>query len=65
MSSKKIDFKKCPECGSDRVASAEENPYWVIGEKHYPGHFSDPMECCDCKSTWQITYYPHCIIKNY
>ena len=65
MSENKIDFKKCPECGSDKVDSAEEDPHWIIGDKHFPDHFIDPMECYDCKSTWQISYYPHSIIKNY
>jgi hypothetical protein len=58
MSVKKIDFKKCPFCGSLAI-SACKITYRVGDECH------EPCDCRDCERQWVTIYEPSYIVPDF
>ena len=51
----KIDFKKCPFCGSEKVCAVKSHPdYDHVGDQYH-----EPCECGECRKEWTTIYKPY------
>ena len=50
----KIDFKKCPFCGSAKVQAMDPEPTYDYEHNEY----HEPCDCGDCNMEWTQIYTP-------
>ena len=51
----KIDFKKCPFCGSEKVQAMDSEPTYDYEHNEY----HEPCDCGDCNMEWTTIYSPN------